>query len=451
MAKQKKSYSTPVLGTNKKSSEIKGLDNTKPFLNTPATAFATVKSFLIRENMKFKKAPNGVPIHHILPELKTPSVNSKDQRLYIKFYVWDANKKKHIILKDYDINQSKNKEQFAAQRILELTNALNQGFHLDKIKAFEDQEKQDDENKLVSKLIPAIEEAIRAKKKYRPKTIKNYEYHIGDFIEFLYGIGKGQMLCIHLNNSIIRKYFESIEYKEYSPRSYNNFRSYLITIWYDLQKAGYFREEAKNPFSKIEKLKTGIGKNIAYRPEQQEELLSYMREKYPQLRRLCLFMYYTLLRTNEISQLQVKEIGTYREGYIYLPKEKSKNNNARWVRISPDLQQIIDDLELHKFPPEYFIFSKGFKPGEVWYDTRKFGDLYSKFVLKPLNYKLDTYSLYSWKHTGVVAAKRAGVADADIMLQAGWQDISSYNTYLKSLGLYAETKYGDGVPSIIHL
>lgn len=400
---------------------------------------------------KFKTAPNGIPIHHIGPELKIPKHTSKDQRWYIQFYVWDADKNKHIRIKDYDINRAADKEKFAKTRIAELSYELNSGSHIDKVKIAEEKQQSELQYKLIQSLISSLNEFVRSKAKYRPKTHKNYQYHIGKFTQWLMDTGKSRVGCHELTQDMANSFFAYISDEGYSRRSYNNFKSYLTTAWYDLQKAGHFKEQSKNPFSNIVKLKTGMGKNIAYQPGQQKELLAFMRDRYPDLRNVCLFMYYTLLRTNEISQLQIFEVDTYKKGYIYLPKEKSKNIHERWVKISDDLREILNGMDLDKYPKNYYLFSKGFKPGAEWYNTRKFGDLYSKFVLIPLNYSLDTYSLYCWKHTGVVSAKRAGVTDADIMLQAGWQDISSYNTYLKSLGLYAETKFVDGVPSILHL
>ena len=450
--KQKCTSSTPVLGTKKKSSNNKGFANSEPLVSKSATVIAKLKDMLAtKENNKFDLAPNGIPIHPVEPQLKIPAPTSKDQRLYIKFYVWDELLKKHVVFKDYEINNKKetDRDAFAQKRIAELKADLRLGFHRNRLKSAEIKQEVKTDVKLIEKVTRAFELVITQKRVYRPKTHKNYQYHVGHFVTWINENHK-KMICPELDKDICKRFFEYLSDKRLGRRSINNFKSYLTTAWYDLQKDGYFGDNAKNPFSSIPKLATGLGKNISFREEQQREILDFLRAKNKTRQRLLsLFMYYTLLRTNELAQLQIHEIEGYRKGFIYLPKEKSKNNHERFIKIGPDLRQVLNEMELTEYPKNYYVWGKYLLPNIECYGSSKIGDLYGRTVLRPLKYSVDTYSLYSWKHTGVVAAKRAGVPDADIMIQGGWLDVRSYNTYLKSLGMYAETNYDSLVPSII--
>jgi len=420
-----------------------------------ATVIATVGDLFKRDEvMVYRKANNGTPIHALRPELKTPAPNSKDQRKYIQFYIWDSFKNKFVRLKDYHVNKisEAKRKQFVADRIEDLIYFLEIGTHLNKLEFAKNKKTESNKLKLISKLIPALNEAIESKSKYRIKTFKNYQYHVGKFIRWLEKEKLKAIICPELDHEVVINFFSYLSKEGFARRSINNFKSYLTTIWYEMQSRGYYKEEEKNPFTKIVKLDAGMGKNIAFTPKQQSEILQYCKSKDKEkFRLLSMFMYYTLMRTNEIAQLQIKEIDRIREGYIYLPKDKSKNLYERWIKIGPDLRSVINALELEHHPLDYYVWGKGLAPSSVVYGSSRLGDRYSHNVLRPLNYEVSTHSLYSWKHTGVVAAKMAGVTDGDILLQGGWRDIKSYNTYLKSLGIYAETNYDSKVPSIINL
>lgn len=454
MTKKSNTNSTPVLGTIKKSRNSKGFTNNETLAKKAATVFATTREMIgKRREPQYDLAPNGIPVHPILPELKIPDPKSKDQRQYIKFYVWDAVLQEHVPLKDYDVNDvpKEKRDEFVKQRIADLTSDIRAGYHRNKLKVAEIKKGSVSQEKLIAKLIPALDEELESKRIYREKTYDNYKYHINKFKNWVSNKHRG-LLCAELDNDIAVKFMEYLSDEGLGRRSLNNFKSYLTTVWYDLQARGFFDKKADNPFSSLVKMKTGMGKNIAFRPEQQKEIFDFLtkKNKYRQ-RLLSMFVYYTLLRTNELAQLQIFEIDTYRKDYIYLPKEKSKNSHERWIKIGPDLRKIINSLELDKYPSNWYVWGKYLMPNESEYGSSKIGDMYGRTVLRPIKYDVHTYSLYCWKHTGVVAAKRSGVADADIILQGGWLDIKSYNTYLKSLGLFAETDYDTKVPSILHL
>jgi hypothetical protein len=63
--------------------------------------------------------------------------------------------------------------------------------------------------------------------------------------------------------------------------------------------------------------------------------------------------------------------------------------------------------------------------------------LFTEKVLKRLDYK-DDYTLYSWKHTGVVKAWKAEMIQAAIQTQMGHMNTVSFRVYIKSLSLFGK-------------
>jgi integrase len=91
-------------------------------------------------------------------------------------------------------------------------------------------------------------------------------------------------------------------------------------------------------------------------------------------------------------------------------------------------------------PQDWFLFGRGMKPGPVSLSRNMVSKRHSE-VLRSLNYPSDL-TLYSWKHTGVVAAYKAGIDLYSIMRQLRHHSLDMTQIYLKSLGLVKNEQFG---------
>jgi hypothetical protein len=69
-----------------------------------------------------------------------------------------------------------------------------------------------------------------------------------------------------------------------------------------------------------------------------------------------------------------------------------------------------------------------------------------KALVKPLGYGSE-YTLYSFKHAGVVKAYKSGIDLKSLQRQGRWHSIEMVDKYLKSLGLTENT----GFTSVMNL
>jgi integrase len=172
-----------------------------------------------------------------------------------------------------------------------------------------------------------------------------------------------------------------------------------------------------------------------------------MAEENPDQLFLCQFMYYTLARPGEIAKLKVKNIGMVRENCIYIPAEISKNKMDRHVEITPRFLAILEKKGLFDADPEHYIFSDYFRPGPKPKHPTKMARRFTEKVLKRLGYS-DDYTLYSWKHTGVVKAWKAGMSQAAIQTQMGHTNTASFQVYIKSLSLLENKEFAQKMPDL---
>jgi integrase len=381
--------------------------------------------------------------------LVIPAESSKDQRWFLKVYAIDHYSGKLRLKKYYKIlgNTVSEKKRHAKSLISEIDQALISGAVFNKPVSISTDVITLTLNDIVNHYI-ASQSHTRSALKRLPSYIKHYR----DFI-LKNKLGLKPAESITTSHGLLFDTFLKSK-GNLSNRSINNYRSYAKSIW--LRAISDFEDiPLRNPFRKVRKLKTDQGRNVAYLPKQVAQL-KQQHLRFPDLSFLAFFMYYSLCRTNEIAFLQVKHIGLYGPNQIYIQSDTSKNSYERHVQIPPPLESLLQKHKIREYPPDYYIFSsnksrggpyKKIEPQPHRYSTSSLGEKYRLYILNPLELNRD-YTLYSWKHTGVINAHNAGVSDADIMQQTGHRSYESFSTYMKSLGLFAQGQYAAKIPEI---
>ena len=364
-----------------------------------------------------------------------PGPDAKDQRWKIRFSAWDVAAEKLVTRTLVGINSmafdsAAEKKAYGEQQVAEINKLLRSGYVIGQ----EEKEKPEAAPPAPPVTIgDAVGQFLHEKKIHRASTQHAYQVTLSRFVAFV-GIGRSLTAITGQN---LNDYLLHLKVNcGLASRTHNNHRNSLRTFFAWAVKR---YQLPANPSADTKALPHSPGKNTAYTRPQQRLLLDYMRAKVPHFHHLCLWMYYTLIRTNELAQLQVADLDRPQAGMVYLKKEITKNGHSRAPKLPADLEALIVARGLRDYPPEYFIFSEGIVPGPDPYPAHYIAKWYRYHVLKPLKFGGE-YTLYSWKHTGVCELYRAGVPRWEIILQAGWRDSGSFEAYLHSLGLFDEKK-----------
>jgi integrase len=376
-----------------------------------------------------------------------PDIGSKDQRWHIIFYAYDAQLGKVVRKRFYDLpdGNTPDHRKFLAQQICQgITQKLAQGTIIDRTYQIPaGQPNLPLEIITRQKTSIVLQKVINQKHFKEQRTMDNYQSLVLVFTRYLKETNR-DVPVDEFDTQAVMDYMQYIHLAGKSPRTSNNHLLTMRTLWAEAIKS---KLATTNPWKEIPRLRTPIGKNLAYLPDQQKQILEFAA-KYPTMLFLIKFMYYTLARTNEIAQLKIKNIGLYAPNKIFLPGSISKNDYDRHIIIPPALELEFTKIGLRQMDPEWYIFGNyKFNPGLFRMGTPRFGDKYRTWVIAKLGYSTE-YTLYSWKHTGVIAAHKAGVSDDDIMKQTGHKDYGSFHKYLKSLGLYDNQDFADRIPVI---
>jgi integrase len=381
-----------------------------------------VISFLTEPNF-LDKATNYKNARLVIPDS-----TAKDQRWVIVFYVFDAQQGKVVRKRNFECNKItdlKKRKTWADKFITQVNAKLEDGFIVDANKTKIEKLKQGLEQTNTITLHQALDFALNTKIKLRPRTYKTYADHAKGFKEYT-----DFNLPLQACNEKLVKQFIRHKTEKLAIRSINNYIGSLRTLFEVLIAEKIIDT---NPWKTITKTKNPRGRNIAYSTEQQKVLLNYMDKNCPELALFCKTMYYTLARPNELCNLQVKHIDMYRPKHIYIPAEISKNGIERHVVLPPPIYELLKPLK--KLKPDLYLFGKGIKPSMEPLPARYVTASYFTRVLDKLKFSKE-YTLYSWKHTGVVTNYLAGMSSGALRMQIGHADTGSFETYLKSLGMF---------------
>jgi integrase len=199
-------------------------------------------------------------------------------------------------------------------------------------------------------------------------------------------------------------------------------------------------ESIKNPFRKMPLIKVSSQSLRYFSDAQISRIKEYCIIHHPNLWIACLLQYYCFIRPNELRQLQAGNFNLA-ANYIEIPGKISKNRKTQKVSIPRPLSrelEFIDQMEHNEF-----VF-KNIKNKVV---SRDYLSKLHKTVLNELKMG-GHYGFYSWKHTGVVKAVKAGIHIKDLQLQLRHHSLDMVNEYLKNLGVLDCDRIRDLFPEI---
>ena len=247
-----------------------------------------------------------------------------------------------------------------------------------------------------------------------------------------------QLESPQIKKSDILNYLDGIRTK-CNAVTYNNHLSWLKLV-FNLMKSRDMVE--KNPCEGINKLKTQQTKSIAFAPEHTKQLAQACKLQDTELYIFCMCVFYTFIRPIELRRLKVCQVDL-EQRKINILGSQSKNKKNEYVMIPDKLKDIFLESKFLERPKDDFLFSD-YKT--LHYSRNKFSVAFAK-ICKALDMPKN-YSLYCWKHTGVVAYYRAGAKLKAIQMQCRHSSLDETNKYLKDLGLFENDNIFENAPEI---
>lgn len=436
MNKSKISGSTPIFSTNNEpehqSLVVVGAKK-KPRSDSRATKFMPAEP---RHVYPYKPA-----------KLIIPRPGSKKQIWIVRYSAWDKDLGELDQVDDTTIMDLPLHQRQAAGEALRdsINKKLESGAHF-----HESKRRQADRIKKVNDrmhLIPAadaftlIVEGKKANKvkPLRKSAIDHYKNTVSRFKKWVAGTPYATYSANDLTTEHIQEYLQwEGEYGGRPDEEGNPAGASLKTIdghRTDLSTFFTVLKVDPNPCDDVEYQPPPDAQVVIYTAEQKKTLIKHMQESgLTDVLLGCMFMYHCMCRTNEMANIRFEHIGLTRRNKIYLPQPFSKNKYERHIVIHPELMDILYELK-SMYPPDWYLFSYGFKPGPKCCGSAKLGVYYRENVLEPCEFDWRIYKFYTWRGTANVdVLDTPGLPVSFAYEQGGWRTMSAYIKYCRALG-----------------
>jgi integrase len=208
-------------------------------------------------------------------------------------------------------------------------------------------------------------------------------------------------------------------------RTYNNYLQFYRMFFAWMKEQGMRSDE---PFKDFAKRREGQKTRTYITTPEREVMAEWIEANNPRFWLPCMFIYGTLIRPGELRRLRVCDVDMENQ-VVMVPAEQAKNGYERMPAIPDWMVEELKRMGLHKQPGKAFLVGKGMVPGEQRIGRNTLNCNWVR-MRKALGWP-ETKQLYSLRDTGIIQLLRDGVNILDVKQQAGHQDISTTNEYLK--------------------
>ncbi|WP_195334110.1 tyrosine-type recombinase/integrase [Bacteroides salyersiae] len=265
----------------------------------------------------------------------------------------------------------------------------------------------------------------------KKKTIDDYKCRLKHLKEYNEALPEKIIYVYQLNQSYIEGFLEHIYIdRNTTPRTRNNYLNWLSSFCSYLKSNGYISE---NPAEKITPLREKDKQRKPLSETDMKRLNEYLSEHDKDFLLACQIHYYTLIRPNELTFVQINDISV-RDQTLFISKEVSKNRKDAKVTIPTKVIKMMIDRGIFSYPGDYYLFGTGFRPNKERSDSRIFREKWIK-VREELGFP-KSYQFYSLKDTGITdTIDRVGLTIAKD--QARHSSVATTNKYVRKEQLLA--------------
>lgn len=293
-------------------------------------------------------------------------------------------------------------------------------------------------------IVKAFKFALELKKiEVSERTIKDYGYKATNFANWVKKEHPELKFIHQITRKTILNFLNHIQLKN-SARSRNNYRVELGSLFQVLKNNEHVTE---NYIPSIAVLKSKPKRHKTFSKEMQEKIFIFLEKEDPILLLYIKFVFYNLLRPQEVSRLKVKDVDIKNKTLQF----KAKNSSFK-TKIIPEI--LFNDLpDLSKLDPESYLFTPkkigGFWDAKETYRREYFTNVFRTLVKKEFGLD-DQHGLYSFRHTLITKlyreirkSKSPFAAKSELMVITGHNTITALEKYLRDIDAELPSDYSD--------
>jgi integrase len=362
------------------------------------------------------------------------------KRWCIKFYVYSAPANKTIRKQVWIPAKFKTKSaRYAHAKLLinQINSLLVQGYHIGESKP-----KLKPKTRSLLTWIEAFDWVYEHRKpNLRIRSVQSLELIKRELGQFLEERNSFNLPLVMVDHQICDDFMQGLRQKRgFGNTTFNNYLNYFKTNFNYLVKQQ--RLEA-SPAKNIQPLKQEEPQKYSFTPEARTKLLEGYEEHHPPLKIFAQYIYYTFIRPAELRRLRVSNV---HERTISIPGHASKNRKSEHVMITPAMERMLRELKIRDFPPHFYLVGLDGLPSEKQVYVNYFTK--NHLIIRELLGLLPEYTLYCWKHTGVVDTYLATLDIEFVSRQCRHGSLDMTKRYLRGLGQMTDYPLRANLPDL---
>lgn len=280
----------------------------------------------------------------------------------------------------------------------------------------------------------AMESFLKVKEReVEIQSWRSYKSYIKKFQEWLNSHGiKESNPMFTLTKDTARAFLQDLELNTaVSARTYNNYLSFLVTLFDWMKERGFIQDNIFAGFHKKPKKLTAKKRRLLTTIEL-NRLFAWLASNNEDFLVVTLLCYCCFIRPKEIALLRCSDVDLERQ-VIHVRPEIAKNDNESFRTIPDAMMPVMRKRDLSK--PDWFLFGKNrnraedFAPGPKPVSEKKFSDYWNRFVRPALGFGLDL-QFYSLKDTGITNMIGDGVPINLVRQQADHSSVAMTAIYV---------------------
>lgn len=233
----------------------------------------------------------------------------------------------------------------------------------------------------------------------KKSTIDNYMCRLNKLEKYIEQQPNNLIYMYQLDLPFFEGFLEHIYIdRDTSTRTRNNYLNWLSSFCAYMKGNGFMET---NFAEHITRLRVSDKQRKPIDEEDIKQLAEYLEKDNRHFLLACLMMYYTLVRPNELTYIQLKDFNL-KEQTLYLSHEFTKNRKDAVVTIPAKIIRLMAELETFNHPDTFYLFGRGFIPSEKKAEGRIFREYFVK-VREALRWPA-YYQFYSLKDSGITNA-----------------------------------------------
>ena len=265
-------------------------------------------------------------------------------------------------------------------------------------------------------------------KDLREESIRSYRSYINIFIEWLSFQNKDTMITQDFTKYDAVNYLDWITTnKKVSANTWNNYRSFMITLFEWLIERGYYNV---NHFAKIKSKKRTEKNRIIIPLEDRKLIFEDLKENNINFLMFLFFEYYSLMRPSEIFRMRIKDIKINAQ-IIELEGEQTKNTYNRNIVIPDKFMPVLKDylarIKVDSYDKDLYLFSRKFVPGDFKLRAKDAGKVWIE-LRKKFNFPAQ-YKVYSLRDTSITSMLMSGIPAKVVQKHADHHDLTITSRY----------------------